>query len=52
MQVLGVNVLTTKPKEKRRNRSRGRVKGYTSPWKQGRRDRGRGPTKIEFFEGV
>ena len=49
--VLDVNVSTTKPKEKSRNRKRGRVQGYTSPWKKAvvtvrPRD------KIEFFEGV
>jgi len=49
--VLDVNVLTTKRKEKSRNRRRGRVTGWTSPWKKAvvtvlSTD------KIEFFEGV
>ena len=34
VKVLGVNVSTTKAKEKSRNRRRGRVQGYTSPWRK------------------
>ena len=32
--VVDVNVLTTKAKEKSRNRKRGRIQGFTSPWKK------------------
>ena len=32
--VVGVNVLTTKPKEKRRGTRRGRITGYTTPWRK------------------
>jgi large subunit ribosomal protein L23 len=49
--VLGVNVSTTKPKEKSRNRRRGRVQGYTSPWRKAVVTV-RATDKIEFFEGV
>jgi large subunit ribosomal protein L23 len=49
--VLEVNVLTTKAKEKSRNRRRGRVRGWTSPWKKAVVSIK--PTdKIEFFEGI
>ena len=34
VKVLDVNVLTTQRKEKSRNRRRGRVQGFTSPWKK------------------
>ena len=49
--VLGVNVSTTKAKEKSRNRRRGRVQGYTSPWRKAVVTV-RATDKIEFFEGV
>jgi large subunit ribosomal protein L23 len=49
--VTDVNVLTTKPKEKSRNRRRGRVRGFTSPWKKAVVTVKSGD-KIEFFEGV
>jgi large subunit ribosomal protein L23 len=51
VKVLGVNVSTTKPKEKSRNRRRGRVQGYTSPWRKAVVTV-RSTDKIEFFEGV
>jgi large subunit ribosomal protein L23 len=49
--VVHVNVLTTKAKEKSRNRRRGRIRGYTSPWKKAVVTLKAGD-KIEFFEGV
>ena len=49
--VLNVNVLTTKRKEKSRNRRRGRQVGYTSPWKKAVVTVKAGDS-IEFFEGV
>lgn len=49
--VVEVNVLTTKVKEKSRNRRRGRTRGYTSPWKKAIVTVKSGD-KIEFFEGV
>ena len=49
--VLSVNVLTTKRKEKSRNRRRGRQAGYTSPWKKAVVTVKAGDS-IEFFEGV
>jgi len=51
VKVLGVNVSTTKAKEKSRNRKRGRVQGYTSPWRKAVVTV-RPTDKIEFFEGV
>jgi large subunit ribosomal protein L23 len=51
VKVLGVNVSTTKAKEKSRNRRRGRVQGYTSPWRKAVVTV-RATDKIEFFEGV
>ena len=51
VRVLEVNVLTTKPKEKSRNRRKSRVQGYTSPWKKAIVTIAKGD-KIEFFEGV
>ncbi len=51
VKVLGVNVSTTKAKEKSRNRRRGRVQGYTSPWRKAVVTV-RSTDKIEFFEGV
>ena len=49
--VVSVNVLTTKRKEKSRNRRRGRQVGYTSPWKKAVVTVKSGDS-IEFFEGV
>ena len=49
--VLNVNVMTTKRKEKSRNRRRGRQTGYTSPWKKAVVTIKAGDS-IEFFEGV
>ena len=49
--MLDVNVSTTKAKEKSRNRKRGRIKGYTSPWKKAVVTV-KSTDKIEFFEGV
>jgi large subunit ribosomal protein L23 len=49
--VVGVNVLTTKAKEKRRGTRRGRVVGYTTPWRKAIVTLAPGQ-KIEFFEGV
>ena len=49
--VTSVNVLTTKRKEKSRNRRRGRQAGYTSPWKKAVVTIKAGDS-IEFFEGV
>ena len=49
--VLNVNVMTTKRKEKSRNRRRGRQVGYTSPWKKAVVTIKAGDS-IEFFEGV
>jgi large subunit ribosomal protein L23 len=49
--VLDVNVLTSKRKEKSRNRRRGRQVGYTTPWKKAVVTVKAGDS-IEFFEGV
>ena len=49
--VVGVNVLTTKPKEKRRGTRRGRIIGHTTPWRKAVVTLAAGQ-KIEFFEGV
>lgn len=49
--VTHVNVMTTKRKEKSRNRRRGRQVGYTSPWKKAVVTIKAGDS-IEFFEGV
>ncbi|HEU4572513.1 MAG TPA: 50S ribosomal protein L23 [Candidatus Limnocylindrales bacterium] len=49
--VVGVNVLTTKAKEKRRGTRRGRIIGRTSPWRKAVVTLAPGQ-KIEFFEGV
>ena len=51
VQVVDVNVLTTKAKEKTRGRRRGRNRGWTSPWKKAVVTLAAGD-KIEFFEGV
>jgi large subunit ribosomal protein L23 len=49
--VVSVNVLTTKPKEKRRGTKRGRISGFTTPWRKAIVTLAPGQ-KIEFFEGV
>ena len=49
--VVGVNVMTTKAKEKRRGTRRGRITGYTTPWRKAIVTLAPGQ-KIEFFEGV
>ncbi len=49
--VVSVNVLTTKAKEKRRGTRRGRISGYTTPWRKAIVTLAPGQ-KIEFFEGV
>ena len=49
--VTAVNVLTTKAKEKRRGTKRGRIFGYTTPWRKAIVTLAPGQ-KIEFFEGV
>ena len=49
--VVNVNVLTTKAKEKARNRKRGRQVGFSTPWKKAVVTVKSGDS-IEFFEGV
>jgi large subunit ribosomal protein L23 len=51
VDVVTVNVLTSKAKEKTRGRRRGRNRGWTSPWKKAVVTLAEGQ-KIEFFEGV
>jgi large subunit ribosomal protein L23 len=51
VDVVTINVLTTKAKEKSRNRRRARIKGFTSPWKKAVVTIASGQ-KIEFFEGI
>jgi large subunit ribosomal protein L23 len=51
VRVLTVNVLTAKPKEKRRSTRRGRTSGYTAAWRKAVVTLATGD-KIEFFEGV
>ena len=49
--VVAVNVLTTKPKEKRRGNRRGQTVGHTTAWRKAIVTLAPGQ-KIEFFEGV
>jgi large subunit ribosomal protein L23 len=49
--VTSVNVLTTKAKEKSRGTRRGRIRGFTSPWRKAIVTLADGQ-KIQFFEGV
>ena len=49
--VASVNVLMTQAKEKRRGTKRGRITGYTTPWRKAIVTLAPGQ-KIEFFEGV
>ncbi len=51
VSVVAVNVLTTKAKEKRRGTRRGRISGWTTPWRKAVVTLAPGQ-KIEFFEGV
>lgn len=51
VQVTGVNVLTTKPKQKRRGYRRGGAAGWTTAWRKAVVTLAAGQ-KIEFFEGV
>ncbi len=51
VQVTKVTVLTTKAKEKRRGTRRGRITGWTTPWRKAVVTLAAGH-KIEFFEGV
>jgi large subunit ribosomal protein L23 len=51
VEVIQVNVTNNKPKEKSRNRRRGRIRGWTSEWKKAVVTLAAGQ-KIEFFEGV
>jgi len=51
VDVVTVNVSTTKAKEKSRTRKGGRQIGFTSPWKKAVVTIASGQ-KIEFFEGI
>jgi large subunit ribosomal protein L23 len=51
VDVVSVNVLTRRAKEKTRGRRRGRNRGWTSPWRRAVVTLAEGQ-KIEFFEGV
>ena len=49
--VVSVKVLTTKAKEKRRGTRRGRILGFTTPWRKAIVTLAPGQ-KIDFFEGI
>jgi large subunit ribosomal protein L23 len=51
VNVVSVNVLTTKAREKRRNTKRGQIVGHTTAWRKAIVTLAPGQ-KIEFFEGV
>jgi large subunit ribosomal protein L23 len=51
VEVVSVNVLTTKAKEKRRGTRRGRIVGHTTPWRKAVVTLAPGQ-KIAFYEGV
>ncbi len=51
VQVTAINVLTTKARQKRRGTRRGRIVGWTTPWRKAIVTLASGQ-KIEFFEGV
>ena len=51
VSVVAVNVMTTKAKEKVRGTRRGRISGFTSPWRKAVVTLAPGQ-KIQFFEGV
>ena len=51
INVVSVNVLTTKAKEKSRGTRRGRIRGTTSAWRKAIVTLAAGQ-KIQFFEGV
>ncbi|HSW41648.1 MAG TPA: 50S ribosomal protein L23 [Patescibacteria group bacterium] len=51
VSVTKVNVLTTKAKEKRRGTKRGRIAGWTSPWRKATVTLAAGQ-KIALFEGA
>jgi large subunit ribosomal protein L23 len=51
VQVLSVNVLTTKSKEKRGGTRRSRIAGHSTPWRKAIVTLAPGQ-KIEFFEAI
>ena len=51
VQVLSVNVLTTKSKEKRAGTRRSRIAGHSTPWRKAIVTLAPGQ-KIEFFEAI
>jgi large subunit ribosomal protein L23 len=51
VSVVAVNVLSVRAKQKHRNSKRGRVIGFTTPWRKAIVTLAPGQ-KIEFFEGV